>query len=274
MNVRSLGYQTDLIFPAFDGEILDRGHYMVIRTPANPTFYWGNYLLFAEPPQEGDHSKWCDLFSKEIGTPPEIQHQAIGWDSTEGNLGEIQPFLDAGFQLNRSLVMTVHEPHASSKPSKDVDIRALVTDSDWQQALGNQVICRDLEFEEEGFRVFRRQQMKRYRSMARAGLGEWYGAYAGEQLVADAGVFHTGRLGRFQSVQTHPNFRRRGIGGTLVFESGRQALAKHSLQTLVIVADEASGPTRLYESIGFEQVEEQVGLEWRPQRDLRRNDGG
>jgi GNAT superfamily N-acetyltransferase len=274
MNVRSLGYQTDLIFPAFDGEILDRRHYKVIRTPANPTFFWGNYLLFAEPPQKGDFSNWRDLFAKEIGMPPETQHQAFGWDSTDGDVGAIQPFLNAGFQLNHSLVMTVHEPLAPLRSSKDVDIRVLDTESDWGQALENQVICREPEFDEVGFRAFRRGQMKRYRKMAATGLGEWYGAFVGKRLVADAGVFLNGRLGRFQSVQTHPDFRRRGIGGTLVFESGRQALTKHNLQTLVIVADETSGPTRLYETIGFEQVEEQVGLEWWPQRDLRSNNGG
>ena len=38
MNVKSLGYRTDLIFLAFDGEIIDRGPYLVLRTPTNPTF--------------------------------------------------------------------------------------------------------------------------------------------------------------------------------------------------------------------------------------------
>jgi len=37
MKVHSLGYQTDLIFPAFDGEVIDRGDYLVIKTPSNPT---------------------------------------------------------------------------------------------------------------------------------------------------------------------------------------------------------------------------------------------
>ena len=38
MEVKSLGYRTDLIFPAFDGEIIDRGAYLVVRTLSNPTF--------------------------------------------------------------------------------------------------------------------------------------------------------------------------------------------------------------------------------------------
>ncbi len=46
MQIRSLAYQTDLFFPRFDGEVVDRGDYTVIRTPSNPTFHWGNFLLF------------------------------------------------------------------------------------------------------------------------------------------------------------------------------------------------------------------------------------
>jgi hypothetical protein len=38
MNIRPLGYRTDLFFPAFDGQIVDRGEYVVVRTPSNPTF--------------------------------------------------------------------------------------------------------------------------------------------------------------------------------------------------------------------------------------------
>ncbi len=47
MEIQSLGYRTDLIFPKFDGQIIDRGNYLVILTPTNPTYYWGNFLLFA-----------------------------------------------------------------------------------------------------------------------------------------------------------------------------------------------------------------------------------
>ena len=68
MEVQSLGYRTDLIFPKFDGQILDRGKYLVILTPTNPTYYWGNFLLFANPPDKGDLENWKAIFSKEIGS--------------------------------------------------------------------------------------------------------------------------------------------------------------------------------------------------------------
>jgi GNAT superfamily N-acetyltransferase len=274
MNVKSLGYRTDLIFPAFDGEIIDRGGYLVIRSPANPTFYWGNFLLFSQPPQEGDFGLWQDLFGSEIGAPPETQHQVFGWDSPEGEEGVVRPFLQAGFRLNCDVVLTGSETRGPARSSDLVSVRALKTDSDWEQAVDNQVVCREPEFEEGGYREYRKKQMDRYRNMVASGLGDWFGAFVDQGLVADLGLFHDGGVGRFQSVQTHPDFRRRGIAGTLIFRAGRQAVAKYDLHTLVIVAEQASGAARLYESLGFQPAEKQLGLEWWPGMDPHTTNGG
>jgi ribosomal protein S18 acetylase RimI-like enzyme len=274
MNVRLLGYRTDLIFPAFDGEIIDRGGYLVIRSPADPTFYWGNFLLFSRPPQEGDYAKWRDLLAREIGTPPETEHQTFGWDSPEGAEGVILPFLQAGFRLNRSVFMTSTELQAPAKPAELVSMRALKSESDWEQAVDNQVVCREPGFRESEYRIFQNRQMDRYREMAESGFGDWFGAFVDERLVADLGIFHQDGLGRFQSVETHPDFRRRGIAGTLIFEAGRQAMAEYDLHTLVIVAETDSSPARLYESLGFQLAEKQVGLEWWPQIDPHADEGG
>jgi GNAT superfamily N-acetyltransferase len=148
-----------------------------------------------------------------------------------------------------------------------VSVRALKTESDWEQAVDNQVVCREPEFEEGQYREFRKKQMDRYRNMVASGLGDWFGAFVGQRLVADLGLFHEKGVGRFQSVETHPDFRRRGIAGTLIFGAGRQAKAEYDLHTLVIVAEQASGPARLYASLGFQPTEKQVGLEWWPGMD-------
>ena len=264
MNVKSLGYRTDLIFHAFDGEIIDRGDYLVIRTPTNPTFYWGNFLLFAQPPGPGDFALWRELFAQEIGVPPQTEHQVFGWDTVDGEEGVIQPFLDAGFRRDRGLVLTCNEPLSPARSSSSVSIRALKTNDEWQQAVELQVVCREPEFQESGYRTFRQRQMARYQQMVDSGFGDWYGAYAGQQLVADLGLFHSQGVGRYQSVETHPDFRRRGIAGALIASAGRQAKAATNLHTLVIVANEDSSAARLYQSLGFQPTERQVGLECWP----------
>jgi ribosomal protein S18 acetylase RimI-like enzyme len=273
MNVKSLGYRTDLIFHAFDGEISDRGVYLVIRTPLNPTFYWGNFLLFSHPPGEGDLRAWSALFAQEIGAPPETKHLVFGWDSPTGDVGVIQPFLETGFRVNRDVVLTCSKPSSPARPSDRVSIQALKTAADWAQAVENQVSCRAPEFSERDYRDFRRRQMDRYRKMVVAGLGDWFGAFADRKLVADLGIFHTNSVGRFQSIQTHPEYRRQGIAGALIYEAAGQTQARHNLHTLVIVAEQASNPARLYKSLGFQQTEQQVGLEWWPQIGSPSNDG-
>jgi hypothetical protein len=46
MQVTSLGFRTDLALRVLEGaEVTDRGDYTVVRSPDNPTFWWGNFLL-------------------------------------------------------------------------------------------------------------------------------------------------------------------------------------------------------------------------------------
>lgn len=269
MQVTSLGYKTDLIFPAFDGEIIDCESYLVIRTPANRDFYWGNFLLFSGPPVAGDFEIWTRLFIEEISSKVPTKHQAFGWDSTEGEEGASQEFVDAGFRLNRYSVMASEGPFTPVRLSEAVEVRKLTSESDWQQSLENKVACKEPELEEATCRKFLERQTNRYRSMTRAGLGDWYGAFHGDQLVADLGIYHDDGVGRYQTVQTHPEFRQRGIGTALISKSGQQAFDKYDLRMLVIVSEEDSPARRLYESVGFKRRESQVGLTLRPPEDLQ-----
>jgi hypothetical protein len=262
MQVRSLGYRTDLFFSAFDGLTIDRGEYLVIQTPGNPDFYWGNYLLFANSPAEGDLDRWRGLFAREIGLPPAVKHQIFGWDSPQGELGEIKPFLSAGFRLVQSVVLTSHSPQPPARMNETITVRPLKSEDDWAQATDNQVACREADFSEADYRLFKHPQMARYRRMQAARLGHWYGAFHGDQLVADLGIFHQDGLARFQSVGTHPNFRRQGIAASFVYQSSLLAIQEFKLHTFVIVAEQDSSPARIYQSVGYQMNEKQVGLEW------------
>ena len=262
MNIQSLGYRTDLFFPRFDGEVMDRGDYIVIRTPSNPTYHWGNFLLFAHPPAKDDLDRWQRLFAEEIGRLPNTEHIAFGWDSTTGELGDIQPFLKADLAINASVVLTTRKVVPPPKYNAEIAIRPLREDWEWESALQTQIACRAPEHTLEGYTLYRVRQMARYRAMVQAGRGEWFGAFLNNQAVGNLGVFVEGAVGRFQSVGTHPDYWRRGICGTLVYEAAKYAFTQWGAETLVMVADEEYHAAKIYESVGFRPTEHQIGVDW------------
>lgn len=262
MHVRSLGYRTDLIFHRFSGVVVDRGSYLVIRTPDNPTYRWGNFLLFDAPPAPIDRVRWEALFAKEIGIPPEVAHKVFGWDAADGREGEIAPFVAAGYRLETSVVMAAG---TLSKPPNDnpaLTVRQLGSDADFAEMLELHVLCRDPGEGEAGYRTFWGANVQGFRKIIAAGLGAWFGAFWGGTLVGSMGLFVEGELARYQAVVTHPAFRRRGVCRTLLFEVGRYGLENLGAKTLVIVADEAYFAKDIYASVGFKARERQVGLEW------------
>lgn len=262
MKVKSLGYQTDLIFPGFDGEIIDRGDYLVILTPNNPTFYWGNFILFKKPPERDDVSLWKSIFQREITSRLDTHHFTFGWDTIHGEIGEVESFLEEGFDLAKLVVLSTNEVYIPSKYNTDVVIRPISEDWEWQQATLNQIACRESGHDIESYTKFKTEQMLRYQNMVKSGIGQWFGAFMGKELVADLGIFSINDRARFQNVGTHPDYRRLGICGALVYESSRYAFENMKVKTLVMVADEEYHAARIYESIGFIPKERQVGLCW------------
>jgi len=262
MKVKSLGYKTDLIFPGFDGDIIDRGDYLVILTPDNPTFHWGNFILFKNPPKNSDFLLWKNIFNREIASILKANHMAFGWDTSDGETGEVELFTDDGFDFFKSIVLSTDDVNLPKKHNTEIVIRPISEDWEWQQAQSNQIACREQGHDIASYTQFKSDQMRRYRKMTKAGIGQWFGAFLENHLVADLGVFAINNTARFQNVCTHPDFRRQGICGTLVYESSRYAFEKMDVKTLVMVADEDYHAARIYESVGFKPRERQVGLSW------------
>jgi len=233
----------------------------VLLTPSNPTYRWGNMLLFAAPPARGDFERWHRLFREEIGAPPEVDHVVFAWDTVDGETGDVRPFIDAGFELDESVVLSTSSVHPPPKVNAEVEVEALGTDDEWRDALELQVMCRDVPDGEADYRAFMSRKMEQYRRMAAAGMGGWFGAYLDGRLVADLGLFVENGVGRFQGVETRPGYRRRGICGTLVYEVSRVGLETLGAETLVMVADPEYHAAGIYESVGFRPTERVAGIE-------------
>jgi ribosomal protein S18 acetylase RimI-like enzyme len=274
MKLKSLGYQTDLLFRSFEGEVIERPDYLILRTPKNPSYRSGNFLIFQDPPKDGDLERWKAIFAQEIGTPPEYTHFVFALDGFDGNAGNIEPFLQAGFELEKTVVMTAQSVHAPPKVNTACTLRSFQTNDDWQEWINLKRAANLAEPEgkqesDDGFRSYLENIASEYQRMITAGLGQWFGSYLDGQLASSLGLFVWNGLGRFQLVDTHPNFRRRGLAGTLVYHAAQKGFTEMGAKTLVMCADPDYVAVGIYESVGFRVTEHEMAIQWHP-KDTRR----
>ncbi len=267
-----LGWQSHLLACRFGGEIDERDDCIVMRSPSNPTYYWGNCLILPAAPRDADLALWLRRFDEEIASrQPQSTHVAVGVNVA--TLSEALPsWRNAGIdEFDETAVLTLERAGLSAAPTvRDTSALALRTldlSRELDLAVEAQVAARDDSFEEAGYRVFRRSAMQRMAAVQAAGRGDWFGAVVGDVLAADCGLVHDGVLGRFQYVETQSEWRRRGLCRALVHHVCRHAFDTLGLQRLVMCADPHDVAIGIYRSVGFTQVESHWCLQRRPARD-------
>jgi ribosomal protein S18 acetylase RimI-like enzyme len=262
VDVRSLAFRTDLALLARSGtEIDDLGDHLVIRTPRNPAFWWGTFLLLAQVPPAQDTDAWLDRFAIEF---PAAEHIAIGFDGVDGQVEDLAAFSRRGLRCEAAAVMTAAAVHEPPRPNRSATYRELRSEEDWSQSVDLRVICRD-EHEEPNFMEFATRKVESNRALVRGGHGAWFGAFVDGVLVSQMGLFSASPgLARFQTVETHPDFRGRGLAGTLVHHVSRYGFTELKAHTLVMVADPDYLAIRVYRSVGFTDSERQLQAEQPP----------
>lgn len=239
MHLRSLAHRTDLILARFESE-LESGQdesglpYLCIRTPRRPDYFWGNTLIFAQPPGPGDLAHWQRVYRRHFAS--EQGFMTFSWDAPGGEEGELEPFLAQGFVSDRCVVLVAEatqEPLPNpARFNPDLAIRPLSSEADWQAAV--EVHLNGLwKLNPEHQRGFIEGQMQVARQMVNAGLGQRFGAFYQGQLVGDLGIYTVtedrpeGRhkLGRFHEVATHGDYFRQGVCTTLMHVASNEAFA-------------------------------------------------
>src|SRR6188472_78100 len=91
MDIASLAFRTDLAMLEHSGSVVeDHGSHLVVRTPDNPTYWWGNFLLLPAPPVDlEDARRWLDAFEREF---PRAEHRTFGVDGRAGSADDLAPF--------------------------------------------------------------------------------------------------------------------------------------------------------------------------------------
>ncbi len=255
--MKSLALRSELL--VMDGltRLIDHGDYWVQETPAEPDFWMGNQLILK-------HTD-IDVASAEAAFTahfPDAKHRAMVWDVPGLVASEAAPPFEAvGYERDVCDALTLTGEISPAEPPKGITLRPLLSEADWGQALA---LSLEIGVEEghpadSHIGYLQRRSAGRRQQVARD-LGQWFGAFEGDLLVAQMGIFHDAAVARYQHVETRQSHRRRGICAALLRHCCFWALDRAPHATPVIVADADGDAGRLYRRMGFAHTETITGV--------------
>ncbi|MDQ6935949.1 MAG: GNAT family N-acetyltransferase [Actinomycetota bacterium] len=242
-----LGWRTDLAVLGHSGsEIEEHDDHVLIRTPANPTYHWGNFVLVTHPAAVDDAEHWLDVF---VAAFPQALHRAIGLSA------EPTPssWATTGLEIEHEDVLALSGLPAERPLAEGYAVRPLVNIVDWEQLV--RLSLEEHHTEHRDSEEFLRESKTAQVRMVSASVAAFFGVFAGAELVSCLGIVDCGGgVARYQSVLTAAAHRRRGLTSHLLGRAAHWA-AVRALGELVIVADPDSAASRLYQSVGFVPVQ-------------------
>jgi len=254
MKLKSLWLRSNLMFFEHNAIVEAKKNYIVVKTPDNPSYFWGNFLIYYQGPKDGDHKKWREDFSNEFSSETDVKHEAFTWDIDNNyNSKELYLFRDRGFEYDETIVLVAEKKLNIQHRNNDFIYKRIVTEEEWNKVIDLQVLVNSSEYKEIEYRPFVQKRFSQYRRLAKIGLGHWFGAFRDGCLVADLGLFCGYGIGIFQNIETRSEFRKRGIAQSLM----NYAVESLDCCSLVIEADEDGPAINMYKTIGF-KVREKI----------------
>ncbi len=224
----------------------DRGDHVVVRTPANPTFHWGNCLLVTDADCVEDAERWTRAFDVEFPSAtwtaiglPRMPTDDVSWTELGLELG-----------LDETLVARTMPRRTQLPPGYLV---RPIAGEDWEQvvALALAENVRSGPWEATSYEQFERARRQADRGLCERGLAAFFGAFSGDTLAASLGVVRCGSTARYQNVMTDAPHRRRGLASHLLGVAAESAGAR-DCDRWVIVTESTNPAGRVYRSVGFE----------------------
>ncbi len=252
-----LGWHTDLAVRRLDGSTIEeRADHVVVRTPANPLFYWGNFVLVTDADSVDDAERWLTVFEAEF---PDAAHRAIGMVAEPADLAGWRA-LDLEIEHD-DVLATDSCPQPTALPQGYL-VRQIDVSVEWEQSTAMRIGEFALDNPREA--QFERNVTEARIAMSGGGSAAWFGAFHGDRLAAELGMVDCGGgVARYQAVVTHADHRRRGLAGHLLGVAAAWA-ADRGARTWVIVADDGSEAARLYRARGFTAASRGTRAERKP----------
>ena len=73
----SKGLISELLVAGEETIIEKYADFICAKTPKNPEFFWGNYVIFFAPPETKNCNEWAAMFDSVFLTIKEVAHTAM-----------------------------------------------------------------------------------------------------------------------------------------------------------------------------------------------------
>ncbi len=243
-----LGWATDLAVLEHTGSsVEDQGDHLLVRTPVNPTFHWGNCVLVTDLDAVGDAQRWIETFD---GAFPYANWIAIGLAAMPSDEAA---WSTAGVELELDDVLATATLPRQTPLAAAYSVRELESDGDWEQlvALAMAENERTDPYPRSSHETFLRARRRSDADLVDRGLAAFFGAFAGDTLAASLGIVLCGTTARYQNVGTDEPHRRRGLATHLLGVAGKWA-GDRGCDRWVIVTESTNVAGRIYRAVGFE----------------------
>jgi hypothetical protein len=170
----SAGWATDLAVLRETGSTIeDRGDHLVVRTPQNPTFHWGNWLLVIDPATVDDASRWIETFA---ATFPSANWLAIGLARMPD---AVTAWTDHGIELGMDDVLSTRELPRQTPLAPGYTVRRLTGDADWEQLVARELAenARTAEYPQATHEDFVRARARAHRQLSERDVAAFFGAF-------------------------------------------------------------------------------------------------
>lgn len=245
MQPTSLVTRTELAVAALSGTIVDGGDHLVVSTPTQPSFYWGNFVVAPAPRDAAEVAHW--VARARAAAAPGVAHVAVVFD---GALDALSAEVIAAFEaegLQREELIAMTSTTEVRAPTTRFDVRPFAGDDDWAALRELSLLCDD----QPGLAVYLDGWIPSRRTCIAAGQARWWGAFDGGRLIASAGVVPLGAVARYQDVQTHPDARRQGAASAVLAAIAADERARGATTLVIVVAADNSPARAAYRRLGF-----------------------
>lgn len=225
----------------------------VYRDDRFPLIHEANVGWVSAVPEGGAEAILRDLDEAFRGSA--VRHRALLFEDAERAFTVQEEFVRLGFRPTAELALAkVGLPDCIVNP--DVEVRAAV-EGDAAEGFRTVTIATEATFGYSQEVLEQLWDLRLYRSR-RLGIHPYLG-YLNGVPAGTVSVWPRGIFAWIDDVATHPDFRMRGVGRTLIFEACKRAIEARC-EWVVLTSDLFDTPQAMYKTLGFEPIGEVRGF--------------